>query len=228
MSHFINDSHSFLFLFTDTMSCTSASSVDSPDIKARRQLATFSTPKPYFESPKATTPSATPKNSRLILEKWLKTTPSPSAIERASPEEQKPQRSALVERNKDNNSKRPDDITPKRKIVLCVRPSSELQERKRKGRKSGSTPLTKSSTKRKLVNEDKEYPPSKTIKTCFATSSSNQKSNDENRKPDDNKSSSPRSRRPFASNHVKDILDHVDETAENDEQTRKEESPNGS
>ena len=210
------------------MSCTSASSVDSPDVKARLQLAIFSTPKPFVESPKTATPSATPKNSRLILEKWLKTTPSPSPTETTFPEEQKPPRSALVERNEAcYHPKRPDDITPKRKIVLCVRSSSEPQERKRKGRKSGSTPLMKSSTKRKLVNEDKEYPPSKTIKTCFANSSSNQKSNDENRKPDGKKSSSPLSRRPFASNRVRDILDHVDETTENDEQTKKEDSPKG-
>ena len=99
------------------------------------------TPKFTACSPK---PLTTPRNSRLVMESWLNSTPSPS--------------SPFALREKDMNASKDDDKTAKKPIVLCVKPSS--MDRKNKRRKSTKSPaqLFRRSVKRKL-EKDKGNPP---------------------------------------------------------------------
>lgn len=184
-----------------------------------------STPRRLDETPVAKGASATPKNSRFILEKWLKSTPSPRAAPSDSFDSQQlRQRNALTEQT---NSHTPLlDSTPNRKTVLCVRPASEPKGPKR--HRGATLQLTRSSTKRKLVSDDKENPPSKTIKMCFTSTRTSPKSTEteceSDKSNDEQQSASTRIRRPFVSNHGRDILDYVDENEEKDEATDSESS----
>ena len=218
-----NDIDDYVFT-TDSLSCASASSLESPSMNNRTFFGASSTSSPLRESSNAKEMSATPKNSRFILEKWLKSTPSPCTSSLESNDSRVSQRGALTEQR--SNHITLDDSTPKRKIVLCVRPSSEPKGLKRQ--KATSLPLTKSSTKRKLVSEDKENPPTKTIKMCFESTRSSPKSNEAKYEPDNSREEqqtpSVRVRRPFASNRTRDILDYVDEREEIDEKTDNESS----
>ena len=214
----------YLFaLILDSLSCTPASSLESPDTNSRVPFVMSSTPRLLGESPVARDASATPKNSRHILEKWLKSTPSPRAVLSDSFDSKLRQRNALTEQT---NSHAPlPESTPKRKTVLVVRPSSEPKGPKR--HRGASLQLIKSSTKRKLVSEDKENPPSKTIKMCFTstkTPKSNETKYDSDKSKDEQQSTSTRIRRPFVSNRARDILDYVDEHEEEDKTTDNESS----
>eukprot|EP00794_Sanderia_malayensis_P020456 gene20456-22472_t len=227
-------------LLDDVSSCAWASNNSSPlHLNTRKQRNNeISTPTPRRsnqESPRST--STTPKNSsRLILEEWLKTTPSPSMTDAASfsslAKTPSPRR-VLSEQN--GPTKVPASASAcrntKQKIVLCVRPSStDQRSKKRYGRRSAAIPCRKSSAKRKLEHDDndKENPPSKSIKMAFASNRLSPKSanydNIDNQYYNSDHSASRRLETDAAGNtEVKDILQHLDDSMEkNDDQSRGE------
>ena len=215
----------FSVFIADSLSCTSTSSLESPNVKNRTPVGVSSTPRLFDCSPKPEETSVTPKNSRFILEKWLKSTPSPGSASLGCFDANLPQRSALSEQRKNNRTFREKD--PKCKMALCVGPLSEPKSMKR--HKGTPLQLTRSSTKRKLVSDDKENPPSKTIKMCFSSTKSSPQSNEARTESDKSKQEhqtpSTRIRRPFASNLVRDVLDVVDECEEKDMKSDEDSSP---